>query len=140
MREGIGSVFIYNIIIVFILVVFAFLGGTMSYAKAFKVNTLIADSIEKYEGFNTPAKSEIETNLATVGYQGVDKPTCPNRDGIAAMSSGSGRYRYCVYQYDEGTNYNSYGVVTYIIIDIPIISDTIAVPIYSKTDVIYNFN
>lgn len=139
MREGIGSVFIYNIIIVFILVVFAFLGGTMSYAKAFKVNSLIIDSIEKYEGFNSPAKTEIEKRLGTMGYQTSSNPTCPTKDGVTAMSLGSGKHKYCVYHNPDGADFSTYGVVTYIIIDLPIIGETLAIPIYSKTDRIYNF-
>ena len=38
MREGIGSVFLYNIIILFVIIVFGLLSATISYYKAFKVN------------------------------------------------------------------------------------------------------
>ena len=51
MREGIGSVFLYNIIIVFIVITFGFLSASLSYMKAFKVNGKIANALEKYEGY-----------------------------------------------------------------------------------------
>ena len=52
MRTPIAYTFIFNLMIIFILIVFAFMAGTMSYYKAFKVNNRIVHSIEKFEGFN----------------------------------------------------------------------------------------
>lgn len=141
MREGIGSVFLYNIIIVFILIVFAFLAATMSYAKAFKVNTIIVNAIERYEGYNNLAIEEIRRGLGTIGYRydANSTPKCPDRDGVKAMVATNIYNRYCVYQ-SLSNNYYTYGVVTYISIDIPIIGDFIQVPIYTKTSRLYKFS
>ncbi len=45
MREGIGSIALYNIIIVFITITFAILAGTLSYSEAFKANNRIINAI-----------------------------------------------------------------------------------------------
>lgn len=140
MREGIGSAFLYNIIIVFIIMVFAFLAGTLSYAKAFKVNTRIVTAIEKYEGYNNLANVEINKILQTLGYRTGDNRNCPPRDGKNALTHIPANYRYCVYEFDEGNSYRSYGVVTYISIDIPIIGGVIQIPVYSRTIRLYNFS
>ena len=52
MRESIGTISLLNFIIFFVLLVFAFLIGTFSYYKAYKVNNYIVSAIEKYEGVN----------------------------------------------------------------------------------------
>ena len=52
MRQAIGSVPMYNIIIIFIVITFGFLSATLSYMKAFKVNGRIAKALENYEGYN----------------------------------------------------------------------------------------
>ena len=68
MKEGIGSIFLYNIVIIFIVVVFAILAATLTYYKAFKVNTKIINSIEKFEGYNNLAIADIDNKLLTTGY------------------------------------------------------------------------
>ena len=139
MREGIGSVFLYNIIIVFILVIFAFIGGTVSYYKAFKVNTLIVHSIERYEGFNTLSKNEINTNLLTIGYRTTTNARCSSKNGVQPMETTGVGHEYCVYQVDVGNNYYVYEVVSYIFLDLPLVGERLSIPIYSKTQKIYRF-
>ena len=65
MRESIGSSFMYGIIAIFIVMVFAILAGTMSYFKAFKVNSHIVGILEKYEGYNDLAIDEIRRTLSS---------------------------------------------------------------------------
>ena len=66
MREGIGSVFLYNMIILFIIIVFGLISATISYYKAFKVNERILSTIEKFEGHNDLAKAEIDDYLISI--------------------------------------------------------------------------
>lgn len=133
----------YNLVIVFLLVVFAFIAGTLSYYKAFKVNAIITDAIEKYEGYNQLAVTEIDRSLKTIGYKLESNFTCPKRDGVNALQPLPGtNHRYCIYLYNEGNNcsgYRTYGVVSYINIDLPVIGDFAKVPVYSKTIRLYNF-
>ena len=63
MRESFGSVFLYNIIILFLFITFAFLSGTLSYTKAFKANSFIATAIEKFEGYNDLSREEVLTDI-----------------------------------------------------------------------------
>ena len=68
MRESIGSVFLYNIVFIFLAIIFSFLMGTLIYHRAFKINNRIISVIEKYEGYNKYAIKEIDDQLADVGY------------------------------------------------------------------------
>lgn len=143
MRESIGSVFLYNIIILFIIITFAFLSGTLAYVKAFKANSRIVNAIEKYEGYNVLASDEIVGVLNTLGYI-AEEPNCNNRDGIPASEQlGDKRFLFCIYHYSPditgSDSKDYYGVVTYMYFDFPVIGE-IRIPLYAKTEKVYRFN
>jgi len=140
MRESIGSTFTLNMIILFIIIVFGILAATMSYYKAFKINSRILDALEQYEGYNEPAKNEINRILASIGYPAnASKSKCaPERDGakLSSISEEVPWQLYCVYYHknDTGKNdakrvgtknknnepiYYNYSVASYIYIDLP---------------------
>lgn len=150
MREGIGSVFLYNMIIVFIVITFGFLSASLSYMKAFKVNGKIANSLEKYEGYNTLSDREITDTLTTIGYR-VKTPNCVSRkhNGVSynpVSDLASKSHDYCIYEYmskkngDYSGGYFSYGIVTYIYLDIPVLGGTFRIPVYSETEPIFKFS
>ena len=137
MRESIGSAFLYNIIAIFIVIIFAILAGTMSYFKAFKVNSRIIGIIEKYEGYNDLAIAEIKSVLTTLGYRKIDGATCKVRDN-SKLYAQDPSFSYCVYHYcDDNKKEYRYGVTTFITIDFPVISAMIKVPIYTESSNIY---
>ena len=153
MRQSIGATATFNIIIIFIVIVFGLLIGTVNYYKAFKVNSRILDIIEKYEGYNHHAYEEIGLFLGTMGYDNSRK-NCPQFEhGGQLVSSSNGnhymdsRYRYCVYYHGSDGNkndpkgeetYYSYSVVTYITADLPF-GTRIEIPVYTKGERIYKF-
>lgn len=116
MRESIGTVSLLNFVLFFIFLVFAFLAGSMSYYKAFRVNNLMVSAIEKYEGFNEYAKEEIDVSVSNLGYENVDFE-CPalkdnaylvklgassveewHKDDKARLDADKGYSGYCVYR------------------------------------------
>lgn len=148
MRQAIGSVPIYNIIMVFIVITFGFLTATLSYMKAFKVNGRIAKSLENYEGYNDLSDKEITNTLTSIGYRIGDPSTfkCPVKKGKNAVSAGKTKnHVYCIYEYDYyqagnvKTRYFNYGIITYIFFDVPVIGGTFKIPVYSETEKIYHF-
>lgn len=144
MSGPIGHTFIYNIIILFIIIVFAFLAGIMSYYKAFKVNNGIVNAIEKFEGYNDASKNEIDRILGNLGYSSKEAK-CPDKYkemGLSDNLNSDKRFQYCIYIDNEepgAGEYYSYGVLTYMNIDLPIIN-LIEIPIFTKTNQIYKFS
>ncbi len=161
MREGIGSVFLYNMIILFIIIVFGLISATISYYKAFKVNERILSTIEKFEGHNDLAKAEIEDYLISIGYtslnggiQRTDCPSSPNSsdEGTLDINEDS-THLYCVYFHpddrgdkevnkENGDNqpiYYNYSVVSYIFVNLPIVGE-FKIPVYTKGERTYNFS
>ena len=146
MREGIGSIALYNIIIIFIAVTFAVLAGTMSYSKAFKVNNRIINAIEKYEGYNQLAAEKIDVSLLSIGYQlSNGKKNCGKRRGIDALESLNASYDFCVYKNIEETRewngrYSTYGVVSYINLDLPVVGSFFKIPVYGRSKMVFSFD
>lgn len=156
MREGIGSVFLYNIIIIFIVITFGFLSATLSYMKAFKVNGRIANALEKFEGYNWLSDREIAQTLTSLGYR-IGEIECPSRkhngytydameyyDEEKKEKAIYKKHKFCLYEYMQGDDfkngYFSYGILTYIYMDIPIIGGTFKLPVYSETESIFKFS
>lgn len=139
MRESIGSSIMYGIIAIFIVMVFAILAGTMSYFKAFKVNSQIVGILEKYEGYNSLAKKEINRTLSTLGYRRIDGLRCKQKNGAKMYPQDMNSFTYCVYVMCDSKDPYLYhlGVTTYIQIDFPIISTFLKLPVYSETNSIH---
>ena len=122
MRESIGSVFLYNVIIIFLVIVFGFAGALITYMKAYKVNSRIVNEIEKFEGYNEDAELQIDGILGTLGYRENTNDKCSNRSDGTLITGVDNipNYRYCVYQTKSATQsnpYDQYMVITYIFID-----------------------
>ena len=156
MRESIGSVFLYNIIILFVIIVFGLLAATISYYKAFKVNERILYSLDKFEGYNRLSEAEIEDYLVSIGYtySPTGQSDCPNeKDGGILIRSNSAKHLYCVYYFadDRGSKekdrlngdhepiYYNYALTSYIYADLPIVG-AFKLPVYTKGERIYNFS
>lgn len=139
MKTAIGHIPMYNIIIIFIVITFGFLSATLSYSKAFKVNSKIANSLEKFEGSNSLAINEIEESLTSLGYR-VGKVNCKDTFRGRTITYQSNLHKYCLYKSELSKGYFTYGIVTYIFLDIPVFGGTLKLPVYSETDSIFKFS
>ena len=147
MKQAIGGATIINIVIIFIIIIFALLAATFSYAKAYKVNTKIMNGIEIYEGYNEGAASYANRYLSGLGYKKGAKKDCPKVKTLngqigALRTVANNDYYYCVYYYNssvDGNCYYSYAVVTYINFELPL-GGKFDFPVTSRTNRIYNFD
>lgn len=133
MKQAIGTTQIINYIIIFIVITFCFLIATLGYMKAFKVNSKIANSIEKFEGYNDLAIKEIKKDLNTLGYK-KGNANC-NDDGDSIPG-----YNACVSLIGRSTEgkFIRYKITTFIEFG-PIFGYTFKFPIKSQTEKIYVF-
>lgn len=134
MKQSIGQSVSINIIVIFIVIMFAFIAGILSYTKAFKVNSNIAKALETSEGYNDISKKEISRILTGLGY--IQMPvSCSN----SSSEDGDDEMGICILEVQDDSNHYSYRITTYITFEIPLIGQTLRVPIKSKTEGIYLF-
>jgi len=148
MNSPIGHTFMYNIIILFVVIVFAFLMGIMSYYKAFKINNRIVGTIEKFEGYNSLSLEEINQHLRTLGYRirqdGSYTSKCKSsyRNMQLVSINNTEQFEYCIYidqENPKNKEYFQYGILTYMHLDLPLV-DKINIPVFTRTNRIYKFS
>ncbi len=130
MRQSMGTTFMLNFIILFIFLVFAFLAGTLSYYKAYRINNSIVNAIERFEGYNQYSIDEINIKLKNLAYETQNlkydiSRYCPQEWKTASQnvnefnkvgylisgeyeSYGRGEYGYCIYLYENDGNFKNY--------------------------------
>lgn len=140
MRESVGNVMLYNVIIIFIVIIFAFLGAIISYYRAYKVNSSIIVILEKYEGYTPTATAEINLLVRNIGYNVTKGNRCLVNQGEGVLVNNNNQ-GYCIYRYEKDFSeyHDTYGVTTYISWEFPLIGQLVKIPIFSKTDNIYRF-
>lgn len=157
MKESIGYSVTINIIITFIIIIFAFLAAAIIYFKTNKASNILVDTIQKYEGYNITAKNEITMKLNGLGYGSHSincdetivgkspwltsvETVCSFRDpeGLTANQPNRG---FCVYRCkDQGIDdYYYYKVRINMMINVPIVGNLLDIPIYKDTDRMYDF-
>lgn len=154
MKKAVGGAYVYNLVIVFLLIMFGFFLALFSYTKAYRVSKSIIAIIENHSGYNANTQKDIDVYLKSMGYN-ANVNTCPQRknaagekidaikstkkdsDGKEVVTSATAP-GLCIYEVSKVDSYITYGVLSYMTIDLPLI-DLIKIPIYGETSQIYVF-
>ncbi len=109
MRQAIGTTWIMQLVIIFMLIFVAFLALTINYTKAFKIKNELVTIIEKYEGLNYGTSNQsgsidlINNYLQYNGYtvkgscdEGSYGATSLGEDAILSNAVKGQKYYYCV--------------------------------------------
>lgn len=131
MRETIGATWVYQLVIVFMLIFVAFLALTMNYTKAFKVKNDVLSIVEKYEGFSKKSISIINNYLLSNGYKTMNNCHTGEMgsqdlksDVLKTATSGQ-MYYYCVSKIPTATEKRAsrakYRIRTFFRFDLPVI-------------------
>jgi len=147
MKEAISNAMIFNLIIVFVVILIMLFIGSLSYSKAFKVKNRIVEEIEKDEDYTEKTVEDINNWISSEGVGYRLKSTtvshnCPDQDDGVLVSDGTGSnpYDYCVYEYNTCSKKSDtykcgryYRVIAYMYFDFPIIGDLIRIPVRGET-------
>ncbi len=136
MRESIGSTWILQLVIVFMLIFVAFLALSINYTKAFKIKNELISIIEKYEGATTDEQGSISIINNYLVYQGYHTmSSCEegsygvknlNSTSIDEAQAGT-KYYYCIRKMDT-SNYSFpdrayYEVEVFFQFNLPVVGD-----------------
>lgn len=151
MKESIGGTWLIGIVALFIVLFSAFMAYSINYTKAFRAKNGIIDLIEQGEGYTFEGtvlkegeKSTQEQAYELVKSMGYDYATsgivCDN-DGVLSDTSlqqkATQEGGYCVYRICNGNGVR-YKVVTYVMMEFPVINFGIKVPIKGETRTLYH--
>lgn len=135
MRDAIGGVFTIQIILVFLIIINAYLAFSVNYTKAFRIKNNIIAILEQQEGFTTDgvnsAAGKIEKIMTDTGYnveKGVIDRCGSKNDGYVSVYNNAGGYCLKLNMNSDGSG-GYYSVKTYISINIPILNNLL--PIFS---------
>lgn len=143
MREAIGGAMTIQIIVIFMLLINAYLAFSVSYTRAFKMKNQVINIIENNEGYPTNedvggcivdnpegAICQIVSYINEIGYNGDD---FPERDTLCPATAKGKQFGLCIIPHKKDIAGNSnasqsysgiyYTVYTYININIPVINN-----------------
>ncbi len=105
MRQAIGSTWIMQLVIIFMLIFVAFLALTINYTKAFKIKNELVTMIEKYEGLSVGKNGSVALINNYLKYNNYTiKSTCEEGEWgaksldseVLEYSESKEKYYYCV--------------------------------------------
>lgn len=146
LRQSIGSTWILQLVIIFMLIFVGFLALTINYTKAFKMKNEIVSMIEKYEGISSSEHGSISLinnylryynyhtkGVCEEGYYGINDLNSSS----VSPANGKNKYYYCVRKVNASdptfiTRAN-YEVVTFFQFNLPVIGDFFTFRVNGKT-------
>ena len=69
MKEAIANAGVFNLIIIFVIVLILLFIGSLSYSRGFKAKNKIIEEIEKDQGFNSSTQARVDEWLGSIGYR-----------------------------------------------------------------------
>jgi hypothetical protein len=87
MKESIGGVWLFGIVITFIVFFTCFVSFSTNYSRAFKVKDEVLASIEHYRGVNELSLARISEYMSEIGYYG--KGNCKNTSDAELVATAS---------------------------------------------------
>ena len=151
MRESVGTLWTYGLMIIFVMLFAAFLSLTIKYSRVFKVKNESLTIIAKYEGYNQTSRKIINDYLKTSGYSGTGQcPKTGNFYGETSLeNSGSKiekavagkKYLYCVKLDTVKDNYDQYSLILFFNFNLPVMGNIGSFNISGQTiNIIHNSN
>lgn len=144
MKEAIGGLGITQIVIFFLLVFAAYISVSINMNKAQKVKDEVISIIQKNNGLNEGARSQISSYMATVGYRTTGD--C-NGDGWEGFNTGySSKSLFCYKEVgldavaNETTEFPAsayYQVKVFFALDVPILNNVFKFQLTGATRRLY---
>ncbi len=142
MKEAVGNTIVFNWVIFFVFLIMLLLVGSLMYSRAFKTRNEIITIIERNQGYNAKARTEINNFLGNIGYRRISdyqgrtitgRNTCRIPQPVGRWESvdiGNEGFVYCVYR---NRNENYYRVEVFLHLDIPVLGEFLTYPVNGET-------
>lgn len=143
MREAIGGTWLMGLVLTFVVLFSAFIAVAINYTRAFRVKNEIINIIERDEGYikegKNTTKEKIEDYLKEIGYTTRNMNiSCPDNIYGDGNPVANGNYCYKLIPTNNAKTEGYYKVTTFVIIDLPLMWQALAVPVSGETKLIHN--
>lgn len=149
MKNSISGLWLFSIVIVFMMILIAFVAISINYSNAYKLKTVLVTKIEQYDGWNSLSKKEVDEILYSSGYRktgGCKKP----EDGSKVIGVLNGNVtvnpktpqNYCVYRTKRSEREGSeakyyYHLTVFFGFNLPVLGDIYTFSVSGETGEIY---
>lgn len=145
MRDSIGGLWIFAMVIVFMMILIAYVAISINYSNAYKLKTAIVTKIEQYDGWNTMSKKEVDNLVHASGYR--QKGYCKKPDdgskyigvleGSVSVNPRT-MQNYCIYRTKRGATSGSeakyyYHVTIFFGFNLPVLGDIYTFKVSGET-------
>lgn len=139
MREVSGSTWVFQLMIIFILIFACFLCLVINYSKAYRVKNEVLSIIEKYEGMNGTSQGIINNYMKGETYLTVG--SCPdgwygasiNSENIEEARNGQ-KYSYCFIDSYTSNNLVYYNIIVFYKFNLPLLGDIMTFQVEGTTE------
>ena len=147
MKESIGSTWVLQLVIAFILLFVGFLTLSLGYSKSYKVKNETLSIIEKYEGLNSQSIEIINNYLVYNNYDSMGKCEDSTWYGVKDLNVttlepvvANEKYYYCVKKRIAKNEMSYYELNTFFKFHLPIVGDFTSFTIEGSTADIYSMD
>ena len=155
MRESIGVLSIFSIVMTFIVLFVSYLAVSINYANAFRVKNNLISAIENREGIANTDVDVLNDLLVNQRYDTFGK--CPTLNDLGGewlsatrmlIGEYNGKARACIYKREVsssgglGSNVKCpiayYKVIVFFKMDLPVLGDLLSLPVKGDTRGVYD--
>lgn len=148
MRNSIGGLWIFSIVIVFMAILIAYISISINYSTAYRLKSAMVTRLEQYDGLNNTAINELEGLISSYGYR--QKGNCRGDDGNQYFGVLNGhisenpktKQNYCIYR-DKRDAVNGseakyyYEIEVFFGFNLPVLGDIYTFRVGGETGPIY---
>ena len=139
MREVSGSTWVFQLMIIFILIFACFLTLVINYSKAYQVKNEVLSIIERYEGV-TPTSEPIINNYL-LGNAYTTSGECPEgwygvnlNNGSLEEADENREYSYCFIENDTANNQINYEIIVFYRFNLPFLGELVTFRVNGVTN------
>ncbi len=149
MNKSISGLWLFSIVIVFMMLMIAYVAISINYSNAYKLKTALVTKIEQYDGWNNTAKDEVDHLIYSSGYRQTGFCKKPE-DGSMYIGvldghitkNPSARQSYCVSREvkrgeNGGEDKYYYTLTVFLGFNLPVLGDIYTFSVSGETGAIY---
>lgn len=149
MNKSISGLWLFAIVIVFMMLLIAYVAISINYSNAYKLKTTLVTKLEQYDGWNNTAKAEIDSLLTSSGYRQTGFCQVPeDRSKYIGVLNGhitenpQTRQNYCISRTKRGGQNGGedkyyYELTLFLGFNLPVLGDLYTFKITGETSAIY---